>query len=256
VANGEGMLDSFSIDSAERLIENFTKINIEEFQELNGYDSQVKAAQNQIPQWDKSKVNSTEQMAGLLSENLEVINTGLQKMSEFKSKYSKLNLLNPNAPVMQEIEKRPEKPWQFSLNFSSQIQNGLSIQFAPTISYKILEKWIGGVAISYQNSITKKDSLISISPKHQLSHRVFNQVNFFKNFFIHLEHELPYQKNLDREQSEWYKLNPKQHKAWTGLAIQYNLYKNIKGQTQILYNIIKPVSVQESRWTIRVNLLF
>jgi len=252
-------VDSLNLKSIESKVEDLAKDNVGELQELDKMEKTANNARFRVKEikWDKSKINSSKNVAKVLSENVEAVQTGMKKMNDFKSKYSKVNLMNPNGPVLNKIDKKPVEPWQFSLNFSSQFQNGFAIQLAPTIGYKILEKWIGGIGFSYQNKIVDVDSSFSISPRHQFSHRVFNQYNFFRNYFIHIEHELPYRQRNRKEDSYWNGLVPQKPRFWTGLAIQYDIYKSLKGQTQILYNLIRPSGreVGSSRWAIRFNLI-
>jgi hypothetical protein len=253
-------IDSFSLESIENKAGALAKNNITELQELDKMEGAANNARSQVKnlKWDKSKIKSSQNIAKVLSENVEAVQAGMDKMKDFKGKYSKVNLMNPNGPVLQEISKKPSKPWQFGLNFSSQFRNGLSLQLAPTVGYRLQEKWTGGVGISYQFKVFDQDSTFAFEPQQQFSHRIFNQINFYRNFFLHLEHELPYRQQYKNKEGPWHKLEAQKPKGWLGMALQYKLYKDIKGQTQILYNIIKPdgMDVSESRWAIRVNLIF
>lgn len=253
-------IDSFSLESIEEKAGGLAKNNITELQELDKMEGAANNARSQVKnlKWDKSKIKSSQNIAKVLSENVEAVQTGMEKMKDFKGKYSKVNLMNPNGPVLQEISKKPTKPWQFGLNFSSQFRNGLSLQLAPTVGYRLHEKWTGGVGISYQFKVFDQDSTFAFEPQQQFSHRIFNQINFYRNFFLHLEHELPYRQQYKNKEGPWHKLEAQKPKGWLGVALQYKLYRDIKGQTQILYNIIKPdgMDVSESRWTIRINLIF
>jgi len=251
-------LDSLSFKEIEKEGEELAKNNIKELQELDKMEGSANTARSQVEnlKWDKSKIKSSKNVAKVLSKNVDAIQTGMDKMKDFKGKYSKVNLMNPNGPVLKEISKKPVKPWQFSLNFSSQIQNGLTIQMSPAIGYKVYEKLIGGIGLSYQNKIIYSGQSIAFSEDQEFSHRVFSQYNFYRNFFLHVEHELPYKQRVEYKESSWYNLDAQKSKGWLGMALQYKVYKNIKGQTQILYNIIKPDTFAENRWTIRVNLNF
>jgi hypothetical protein len=253
-------IDSLSIESIEEKAGTIAKNNIEELKELDKMQGEANKARSQFKdiKWDKSKIKSSKNIAKALSDNVEAVQKGMDKMKDFKGKYSKVNLLNPNGPVLEEINKKPTKPWQFSLNFSSQFRNGLSLQLAPTVGYRLHEKWTGGVGISYQFKVFDQDSTFAFEPQQEFSHRIFNQINFYRNFFLHLEHELPYKQQYKYKEGPWHKLEAQKPRGWLGLALQYKLYKDIKGQTQILYNIIKPDgrNVSDNRWTIRVNLIF
>ncbi len=253
-------IDSFNIETIEEKVGTLAKNNIAELKELDKMQGEANKARSQVKdiKWDKSKIKSSKNIAKALSDNVEAVQKGMDKMKDFKGKYSKVNLMNPNGPVLEEISKKPTKPWQFSLNFSSQFRNGLSLQLAPTVGYRLHEKWTGGVGISYQFKVFDQDSTFAFEPQQQFSHRVFNQINFYRNFFLHLEHELPYRQQYKNKEGPWHKLEAQKPRGWLGLALQYKLYKDIKGQTQILYNIIKPdgMDVSESRWTVRVNLIF
>ncbi|WP_041649449.1 hypothetical protein [Marivirga tractuosa] len=253
-------LDSLTIEDIEKKAGTLAKDNIDELQELDRMEGAANNARSQMDdlKWDKSKINSSKNVAKVLSENVETVQAGMEKMKDLKGKYSKVNLLNPKGPVLKKISNKPSKPWQFSLNFSSKFQNGISIQIAPSLGYKLHERWVGGIGISYQMRIMDIDSSFTFLPNQELSHRIFNQFNFYRNFFLHLEHELPYKKPAENKEGSWYNLAPQKSRAWVGLALQYGLYKDIKGQTQILYNLIEPdfSNAPENRWTIRINLIF
>lgn len=252
-------IDSLSLEDIEKKAGELAKNNIKELQELDKMAASANQARSQMDnlKWDKSKIKSSKNIAKVLSENVGAVQTGMDKMKDFKGKYSKVNLMNPNGPVLKEISKKPTKPWQFSLNFSSQLQNGLSLQLSPAVGYRLHEKWTGGLGISYQFKVFDQDSTFAFEPKQEFSHRVFNQINFYRNFFLHLEHELPYRQQYQNKEGPWHKLEAQKPKGWLGIAFQYGVYKRVKGQTQVLYNLIKPQGEQfgSSRWTIRVNLI-
>lgn len=245
-------------DAIEKQLAEIARNNINEVSELDKMNALANESRSQIKdiEWDQSKIQSSKNIASVLSENVEAIQTGMESMQDLKSKYSKVNLMNPNGPVLTKISKKPTKPWQFSLNLSTRFQNGLSLQFAPSLGYKLHEKWIGGLGISYQMKIFDLDSSFIFEPQQEFSHRIFNQFNFYKNLFLHLEHELPYKQKYAREEGDWYALTPQKARGWAGVAMQYKIYKDFKGQTQVLYNIIKPNMATENRWTIRINLIF
>lgn len=253
-------IDSLSIESLGGKIEEFAINNVEELRELGNMHEAANSARVNVQtiSWDKSKISSTKNIAKVIGENVEAVQSGMKKMQDIKNKYSKVNLMNPNGPVLKEISKKPSRPWQFSLNFNSQFKDGYSLQLAPTIGYRLYEKWVGGIGISYQLQIIDKDNAIKIATKHEFSHRTFSQYNFYRNFLVHVEYEVPYNQNLDIEGSSWYELKAQKSKGWLGLAIQYKVYKKIKGQTQVLYDIMprdytKP---SDSRWRIRINLVY
>lgn len=115
----------------------------------------------------------------------------------------------------------------------------------------------------YWNKLSNENNghrqFIYIFTKSRVISQNIQSVQFLTEIFsLHLEHELPYKKPAENKEGSWYNLAPQKSRAWVGLALQYGLYKDIKGQTQILYNLIEPdfSNAPENRWTIRINLIF
>jgi hypothetical protein len=235
----------------------------EEFEELNTLQS----AKSDLPMadidklqeidWDPQKLADSKKVSELMAKNADKLQGAFNQVDQLKKKYSKVNLLNANGPVMEPISNKPVKRWVYGLGFQGNWQNQLNLSVAPIIGYRINKKWTAGVSGVMQLSINVKDSF-SIQSKQDFAYRIYSQYVFYKNIFVHAEFEQPYGVKSEELRKNWYDVNRKQARGWLGLGIEYKIYKKLKGQTQVLYNIVPPDYTKpfESRWGIRVNLIY
>ena len=251
-------LDSGDWSGVEAKAESALKENVKEFQALEqqAQASQLPVEQLEEPTWDKAKVAATQQVSQVFGEQAEKIQTALQDMQGMKKKYKKVNLLNADGPVMEELDKKPIKRWQYGLQMEAKFRPMLLLNLAPAIGYKPTEKLVTGVAVSYQLQLQYQDSLTSPTHKN-VSYRIFTQYTFYKNIFAHAEFEQPYKQEATATERLFKRLTPTQPKGWLGLGLTYTIYKKLKGQTQLLYNIVPPdyQAPPQNRWTVRVNLI-
>ncbi len=251
-------IDSLSLKSIENKAEELAKNNIEELQELDKMEGAANNARAQVEdlQWDKSKIKSSKDVAKVLSDNVEAVQKGMDKMKDFKGKYSKVNLMNPNGPVLKEMDKTPVEQWNFGLGLKSKWFNGLMLETAPILAYNLTNKLNIGLSGSADLLIYHKDSLAAKFNK-QISYRLFSQYKFYKNIFAHFEFEQPYTPKSPEIRENWYDVKRNKQKGWLGLGIEYKIYKKLKGQTQLLYNIVPPdynSNKLDNRWGMRINL--
>ncbi|GAA5035325.1 hypothetical protein GCM10011506_28010 [Marivirga lumbricoides] len=256
----KAQLDSGNYEALEKKSEALLVEHVDEFKELNDLQAEgdlgSELGSGKSVEWDPSKVAASRQIAEKLGGHADKIQSALKGMEGMKQKYSKVNLMNPNGPVLTELDKRPVDRWQFGLGLEAKWMNGLLLKTAPLVAYKFTNKWSVGLSGTADILVYHKDSLAA-KFNREISYRVFSQYKFYKNIFAHMEFEQPYATKSEELRKDWYDLNPLQPKGWLGMGIEYKIYKKLKGQTQVLYNIVPPdyTKPSETRWGVRVNLI-
>ncbi len=242
-------------------VEKFTEQKIaEQFTELN----QLQSGKNDLPtadiaklqeiEWDPQKINASQKVSELLAQNADKIEGAFAKVDKLKKKYSKVNLLNSDGPVLEPIESTPLKRWVYGLGLQGAWQNQLNLSIAPVLGYKINKKWTAGISGVMNLSINVKDSFAIYSNK-EFAFRIYSQYEFYKNIFVHAEFEQPYKLIEKIRESAKERLIPQNPKGWVGLGLNYKIYKSLRGQTQLLYNMIaSEQTIMDSRWSVRVVL--
>ncbi|GAA5031332.1 hypothetical protein GCM10011506_21010 [Marivirga lumbricoides] len=256
----KAQLDSGNYEALEKKSEALLVEHVDEFKELNALQAEGGLASglgaSKPVEWDPSKVAASQQIAEKLGGHADKIQSALKSMEGMKQKYSKVNLMNPNGPVLTELDKRPVDRWQFGLGLEAKWMNGLLLKSAPLVAYKFTNKWSAGLSGTADILVYHKDSLAA-KFNREISYRVFSQYKFYKNIFAHVEFEQPYATKSEEMRENWYDFNPLQPKGWLGLGIEYKIYKKLKGQTQVLYNIVPPdyTKPSKTRWGVRINLI-
>ena len=257
----KAMLDSAD---AETLAEELPKLTEkffhqrEEIQLLQQFD-QLKS-QLQLPEQgglklDSGKIVAKEKMHALLSENQEILGEAKQKVSKLKRKYSQYNSGDSSFTLRR--KEKPEKRWQFSLNLETAIRPHISAVFAPGINFNINKQWNAGVASAFDFQYHYMDTSYSKFSERP-SVRLFSQYDVYKNFFVQAEYEQPFQFDFVASESVAIPQDTRTPIIWLGGGIETKLYKKIKAQTQVLYNLssINQPFYEQKRWAIRVNLIY
>ncbi|GAA5040226.1 hypothetical protein GCM10011506_40460 [Marivirga lumbricoides] len=256
----KAQLDSGNYEALEKKSQALLVEHVDEFKELNALQAEgglvSELGASKPLEWDPSKVAASQQIAEKLGEHADKIQSALKGMEGIKQKYSKVNLMNPNGPVLTELDKSPADRWQFGLGLEAKWMNGLLLKTAPLVAYKFTNKWSAGLSGSADILVYHKDSLAA-KFNREISYRLFSQYKFYKNIFAHVEFEQPYATKSEELRENWYDLKQVQPKGWLGLGIEYRIYKKLKGQTQVLYNIVPPdyTKPSESRLGVRINLI-
>ncbi|MBK6266379.1 hypothetical protein JKA74_15145 [Marivirga sp. S37H4] len=248
-------LDSGNWEKLERKAEGALANQFEDLGELQGLEgtsSLEELTSIQEINWDESKVAASQQVAQKLGEHSDKIQTALKEMEGLKKKYSKVNLMNPNGPVLQQMDKTPVDRWSFGLGLEAKWLNGLMLKTAPLVAFKLYNKWSIGLSGSADMLIYHKDNLTA-KFQQQVSYRVFSQYKFYRNIFAHAEFEQPYTPKSPEIRENWYDLKRNKQKGWLGLGVEYKIYRKLKGQTQILYNFLE--DFENSKIAIRVNII-
>ncbi|GAB3336307.1 hypothetical protein GCM10027429_19480 [Marivirga atlantica] len=257
----KAQLDSGNTEMLESKIEDFAKNNLEEAEALEQVE-QFNTFRNDFPfqsqedfQWDKGKIASAAKVGSLLTEQQSKISEATDKVGKLKKKYSHYSLGDDSK----ELKKRnvPQKRWQLHMNLESSIRPHLVIKAAPGLSFNTTSKHNIGIATSFDYQYHYKDSSYQQFSK-QLSVRLFSQYKFYKQLFVQAEYEQPYLNTTAAHEGTLLYLKRQSAKVWLGGGFEYKVYKKLRAQTQILYNLSPPKRLEEaaSRWAIRINLIY
>jgi hypothetical protein len=179
----------------------------------------------------------------------------LEELDRLKNKYSHYSLGDDSR----ELKKRnvPKRRWQLHMNLESSIRPHLVIKAAPGLSFNTTSKHNTGIATSFDYQYHYKDSSYQQFSK-QLSVRLFSQYKFYKQLFVQAEYEQPYLNTAAAHEETLLYLKRQSAKVWLGGGFEYKVYKKLRAQTQILYNLSPPKRLEEaaSRWAIRINLIY
>jgi hypothetical protein len=257
----KAQLDSGNTEMLESKIEDFAKNNLEEAEALEQVE-QFNAFKNDFPfqsqeefQWDKGKIASAAKVGSLLTEQQSKISKATDKVGKLKNKYSHYSLGDDSR----ELKKRnvPKRRWQLHMNLESSIRPHSVIKAAPGLSFNTTSKHNTGIATSFDYQYHYKDSSYQQFSK-QLSVRLFSQYKFYKQLFVQAEYEQPYLNTAAAHEETLLYLKRQSAKVWLGGGFEYKVYKKLRAQTQILYNLSPPKRLEEaaSRWAIRINLIY
>jgi len=205
--------------------------------------------------WDKGKIASAAKLKDVLSEQSSKITEATDKVNKLKKKYSQYSY----GGTSEELVKRnvPAKRWQFNLNLETALRPHFAIKAAPGLSFNTTKKHNVGLATSFDYQYHYGDSSYH-QFNRQLSVRLFSQYKFYKQLFVQAEYEQPYSNAPLLNEKRGLHLSRQPARVWLGGGIEYKLYKKLRAQTQILYNIVAPKTLAEvqDRWAIRINLVY
>jgi hypothetical protein len=259
--NIKTQLDSGNTDLLERKLEQLVSEEIKEgtlLKEMQTFEPKFLEFPYQSPEnfnWDKAKMASSAKVGQLVAANSEKITESISKVNKLKKKYSHYEL----GDSSKELQKRniPAKRWNINLNIESKFKPYFNIKMAPGLAYNLNSKFLFGAGTSFDYQYHYNDSAY-----HQFSRefsvRFYSQYKIYKNLFVQAEYEQPYLNQKLQTERKMLQFKKQTTKFWIGGGIEYKLYKKLKAQTQLLYNILPPRQLTEvgNRWTVRINLIY
>ena len=204
---------------------------------------------------DKAAVSKTAAMAKLMTTQNEQVQESMKKVGKLKKRFTNFQL----GDSANEIKERilPKKRWNLNLNLETQFRPHFKLESAPGVSYNFSNKWLAGIGTAFTYSYFYQDTSFH-QFNDEVAFRAFSQYKFYKNIFAQLEYEQPYhQKEIKQEKlfESFQRVSPN---VWIGAGVEYRFYKDLKAQTQILYNINSPQIPNENyqKWSLRVNFIY
>jgi len=197
----------------------------------------------------KAKMNSVKHFA----KHTKKIEAAQQKLGKLKKKYS--SVLNSNdlstATKKNSLTGTPLKE-RFILGGNLEVNTGdpTSLDFSPTLAYRINKVWTAGLGGSYRANFGEEIEFWDAFDQDVYGYRVFSEYVVFKNFFTHGEFESmnvsiknPAGEIMGRQ---WVS------GALAGMGKNYNFINKVKGNVMVLYDFLHGDSSPHKRpWVIR-----
>lgn len=207
------------------------------------------------PEPSKAQQKAAKLAANAVKAHSKAVSKAITRVTEMKRSYKEVNLLDPNGPVKVPLDKKPKNRWAYGLGFQLHTTSDIQLELAPFVGYKWNKHWLTGIGGTYSFTLKERDT-VQWNSQQAMGYRFFTQYKFYQQFFAHLEWAQQYRSPVASTEKNWYQVRAENPKMWIGAGWQYTVYKHIKAQTQVLYNVLTPEPLSgESRWAVRVVIL-
>jgi hypothetical protein len=184
----------------------------------------------------------------------------IQALDKYKSKYrlitNSADLADKKSGTAEKINSLKGEPFvkriKWSGQFHVELGKPLLVDFNPGIAYRFNKDWSLGIGGTIRGQLTGKNVDDAAFPIKGI--RTFTEYRTWRSFYVHAEHEYLTRK-IPRTESAIGASAKTGQSINIGVGKTFALYKGLKGNTVILYNIdLNGSGFYKSPWVVRVGV--